>query len=165
MSRARSCHMRLRSVTTDVIRPVRGGPPPNIQAASVAATYCWRGAFGNAEVDGLHAAGFGYRPSGHDWWAQVTRHSLGWVCARDGARLVGFVNVVWDGGSHAFILDTVVAADMRRRRVGTGLIAVAATHARAAGCRWLHVDFEEHLRGFYFDGCGLRPTAAGLLRL
>jgi hypothetical protein len=27
------------------------------------------------------------------------------------------------------------------------------------------VDFEEHLRGFYFDSCGFRPTDAGLIRL
>lgn len=127
--------------------------------------YIWRGAFDNTEVDRLHAAGFGYRPSGHDWQTQVTRHSLGWVCARDGERLVGFVNVAWDGAAHAFILDTVVAADARRQSIGTGLITVATTHARAAGCEWLHVDFEEHLHAFYFDSCGFRSTPAGLIEL
>ena len=44
-----------------------------------------------------------------DWRAQVERHSLGWVCATDGGgSLVGFVNVAWDGGVHAFVLDTLV---------------------------------------------------------
>jgi hypothetical protein len=30
---------------------------------------------------------------------------------------------------------------------------------------WLHVDFEDHLRGFYFDACGFRPANAGLVEL
>jgi hypothetical protein len=30
---------------------------------------------------------------------------------------------------------------------------------------WLHVDFEDHLRGFYFDACGFTPTNAGLIEL
>lgn len=128
-------------------------------------TYGWRAPFDNAELDALHAAGFGYEPSGHDWWAQVSRHSLGWVCARDGSRLVGFVNVAWGGSGHAFLLDTVVAADERHRGVGTGLVGEAVRQASAAGCAWLHVDFEQHLRGFYFDACGFRPTEAGLIAL
>ncbi|MEV0461038.1 GNAT family N-acetyltransferase [Catellatospora methionotrophica] len=131
----------------------------------MATTYTWRGTFDNTEVEALHAAGFGYEPTGHDWQQQVTAHSLGWVCARDGRQLVGFVNVAWDGGTHAFILDTVVAPDMRHRSVGTALVDVAATRARDAGCRWLHVDFEEQLRGFYLDSCGFRSTPAGLLEL
>ncbi|MBB5853351.1 hypothetical protein ACFQ05_08610 [Amycolatopsis umgeniensis] len=38
------------------------------------------------------------------WWNGIRRHSLGWVTARDPAgKLVGFVNVAWDGGDHAFL--------------------------------------------------------------
>jgi hypothetical protein len=36
---------------------------------------------------------------------------------------------------------------------------------RDAGCEFLHVDFEPHLRGFYFGGCGFEPAEAGLMRL
>ncbi|MEU8077719.1 GNAT family N-acetyltransferase [Catellatospora citrea] len=128
-------------------------------------TYSWRGDFDNAEVEQLHADGFDREPSDHDWWAQVTGHSLGWVNARDGERLVGWVNVAWDGSGHAFVLDTVVAVDARRSGVGTGLVAEAARQAGAAGCEWLHVDFEAHLRGFYFEACDFRPTDAGLIAL
>ena len=87
------------------------------------------------------------------------------VCARDGAELVGFVNVAWDGGVHAFVLDTVVARRCRGTGAGTALVRAAAEGSRAAGCRWLHVDFEEHLRAFYFDACGFKGTAAGLIAL
>jgi hypothetical protein len=45
------------------------------------------------------------------------------------------------------------------------LVAVAVREARAAGCEWLHVDFEDHLRAFHFDGCGFEPTNAGLIEL
>jgi len=97
-------------------------------------SYEWRGPFRNAELSALHAAGFGQPAREHDWQAQAERHSLGWVCARDGAGLAGFINVAWDGGSHAFILDTVVAPRLRHHGTGTRLVAVAAEGARAAGC-------------------------------
>ena len=128
-------------------------------------SYEWRGPFRNAELSALHAAGFGQPAREHDWQAQAERHSLGWVCARDGAGLAGFINVAWDGGSHAFILDTVVAPRLRHHGTGTRLVAVAAEGARAAGCAWLHVDFEPALGSFYWDTCGFRPTSAGLIDL
>jgi GNAT superfamily N-acetyltransferase len=126
----------------------------------------WRGEFENGEVNSLHAEAFGHRVLDDDWRAQVGRHSLGWVCARDGDGLVGFVNVAWDGGVHAFLLDTIVALRARRRGVGKQLVAAAVEGARAARCEWLHVDFDdEYLLAFYFDACGFRPTKAGLIAL
>jgi GNAT superfamily N-acetyltransferase len=132
----------------------------------VSITYEWRGEFDNAELNALHAEGFDHPIlADDDWWTQVNRHSLGWVCARDGTGLVGFVNIAWDGAIHAFVLDTLTAERARRRGVGTELIAVAAREGRAAGCEWLHVDFDDHLRPFYFDACGFTPTNAGLIQL
>jgi N-acetylglutamate synthase-like GNAT family acetyltransferase len=129
------------------------------------ADYSWRGSFTNAELNDLHAEGFGHRLLDVDWQGQVSRHSLGWVVAREDGQLVGFVNVAWDGGVHAFLLDALVTARVGRRGVGTKLVAVASDGARAAGCEWLHVDFEDHLRPFYFDSCGFSPTNAGLIAL
>ena len=100
-----------------------------------------------------------------DWRAQVERHSLGWVSATDGGRLVGFLNVAWDGGVHAFVLDTLVETSRRRSGIGRGLVAVAERESRAAGCEWLHVDFEEELRDFYVGSCGFTPAPAGLIAL
>ncbi|MFH9400863.1 GNAT family N-acetyltransferase [Streptomyces sp. NPDC017638] len=128
-------------------------------------TYEWRGDFADAALDALHAEGFGGPVAATGWRARVERHSLGWVCAWGDGALVGFVNVGWDGGAHAFLLDTVVARACRSRGVGAALVARAADEARAAGCAWLHVDFEEHLRPFYLDACGFEETAAGLLAL
>jgi GNAT superfamily N-acetyltransferase len=131
----------------------------------VTITYEWRGDFENAAINALRAEGFGDGRAGIDWRARVHQHSLGWVCARRGGELAGFVNVAWDGGAHAFIVDTVVAAGARRCGIGTGLIAAAAGQARAAGCEWLHVDFEDRLAAFYFQACGFTPTSAGLIPL
>ena len=131
-------------------------------------TYTWRGVFTNAEVNGLHAEAFEtrvYDESEWDWEALTSRHSLGWVVARDGDQLVGFVNVLWDGLVHAWIQDTMVSSRARHRGVGTSLITLAVEEARAAGCEWMHVDFDDHLRSFYFDACGFAPTNAGLIQL
>ncbi|MES9509718.1 GNAT family N-acetyltransferase [Streptomyces sp. NPDC000609] len=128
-------------------------------------TYEWRGDFDNASLNALHAEGFGHPVDAADWRARVERHSLGWVCAWEDGGLIGFVNVVGDGGAHAFLLDTVVAGHGRGRGVGAALVAKAAEEARAARCEWLHVDFEARLRPFYFDACGFQETAAGLIAL
>ena len=76
------------------------------------------------------------------WWDQIRPYSLGWVTARlpDGG-LAGFVNVAWDGGDHAFLLDTKVARDHQRQGIATALVGHVVRHAEAAGCEWLHVDF------------------------
>ena len=131
----------------------------------MAVAYDWRGAFTSAELNVLHAEGFEHDLLDWDWRGQVERHSLGWVTAREHGELVGFVNVAWDGGVHAFVLDTLVAAKTRRHGIGARLVAVATEHARGAGCEWLHVDFDDHLRAFYFDACGFAPTNAGLIQL
>jgi GNAT superfamily N-acetyltransferase len=85
--------------------------------------------------------------------------------AREGSRLVGLVNVVWDGFAHAWIQDTMVADTDRSRGIGTHMIEIVRVECRAAGCEWLHVDFDEDLGKFYFQSCGFTPTMAGLIRL
>nr|WP_184031472.1 GNAT family N-acetyltransferase [Deinococcus budaensis] len=121
-----------------------------------------------AEVDfaalgQLREAAWGGRDDGSGWPAVLSR-SLTWVTAHEQGRLVGFVNVAWDGGVHAFLLDTTVHPGWQRRGVGSRLVREAVQAARAGGAHWLHVDFEPQLEGFY-AACGFRPTAAGLLRL
>lgn len=118
------------------------------------------------ELSALHHRAFG---SGSEqivpWGQRLNRYSIFWVTAEDDAGLVGFVNVVGDGGVHAFILDTVVSPERQGEGIGRTLIQVAASEARDRGCAWLHVDFEPELEEFYFEHCGFRSTQAGLLRL
>ena len=124
--------------------------------------YNWRGEFTNEELNTLHAEAFAHPILDIDWIGQVRAHSLGWVTAREGRELIGFVNVPWDGSFHAFIVDTIVSARVQRHGVGTRLVDIAADEAANAGCGWLHVDFDEEHRAFYFGSCGFRSTVAGL---
>jgi GNAT superfamily N-acetyltransferase len=127
-------------------------------------TYRWRGQLTDAEMVELVRAHGGNPEVG--WWDRIRSHSLGWVTARDaGERLVAFVNVISDGGDHAFLIDAKTHGAHQRKGIGTRTVRFAARHARASGCEWLHVDFEEQLQTFYFDACGFRSTRAGLIHL
>ncbi len=44
--------------------------------STVDVDYQWRGDFDNAEVNALHAEGFGHRILDDDWKDQLLRHSL-----------------------------------------------------------------------------------------
>lgn len=124
----------------------------------------WRGPLEDSEMVDLVKSHGGTPAPG--WWDQIRPHSFGWVTARaQGEMLVGFVNVVSDGGDHAFLIDTKTRGSFQRRQIGTRVVAFAAQHAKAAGCEWLHVDFDADLRAFYFDACGFQPTDAGLIHL
>ncbi|MFC5757209.1 GNAT family N-acetyltransferase [Rhizobium sp. GCM10022189] len=115
-----------------------------------------------ADLAALWAAAWqGARPPD---FARILPRSLAHLGAYDEGRLIGFVNVAWGGGIHAFLLDTCVHPDLRRRGIATALVSEAVRVARARGAEWLHVDFEPHLQGFY-AACGFAPTAAGLIRL
>jgi GNAT superfamily N-acetyltransferase len=126
-----------------------------------------RGPVDDAALSALHARAFGSSPGSTTAWTErLARHSLTWVTATEKREaLVGFINVIGDGGLHAVLLDTVVDPERQGRGVGRALVFAGATAARDLGCEWLHVDFEADRAGFYLDACGFRPTAAGLLHL
>ncbi|WP_415647885.1 GNAT family N-acetyltransferase [Stackebrandtia soli] len=116
------------------------------------------------ELSALHAKAFGSTATTIPWARRLERHSLTWIGAFLGDRLVGFVHVCWDGGAHGFLLDTVVDPDHQRRGIGRRLAASAIAEARDGGCEWLHVDYEARWDDFY-RRCGFGATKAGLLRL
>jgi GNAT superfamily N-acetyltransferase len=116
----------------------------------------------NEVLNGLFAASW----PGHVQrdFRPILAQSMAWVCGYVGAQLVGFVNLASDGERHAFLLDTTVHPDWRRRGIGTWLVGLAADAARQRGLKWLHVDFEPRLVSFY-RGCGFGHTEAGLMHL
>ena len=87
---------------------------------------------------------------------------MAYICAYQASELIGYVNAPWDGKKHAFILDTTVHPNSRRRGVGRQLVLCALEQARAHGVAWVHVDFEPHLREFY-RRCGFRPSEGGVI--
>jgi len=94
----------------------------------------------------------------------VLEQSLVYIAALSGERLVGFVNVAWDGGVHGFVLDTTVHPDVRRQGIALSLLQEAARAAFEHKLEWLHVDFVPELEPLYREA-GYRRTEAGLLEL
>ena len=125
--------------------------------------YAWRGEATDLEIERLHAAAFNHPPTTRAWTTRLRTWSVGWVTAREEGHLIGFVNVAWDGGSHAFLVDTMVLPESQGRGIGEAVVRQAVRGARASGCDWLHVDFPRTLDRFYLDRCGFRSTPAGLL--
>lgn len=114
----------------------------------------------NADLNALFAAVWdNHRETD---FAPTLAHCLAYVCAYHDSQLIGFVKLAWDGGDHAFLLDTTVHPAMQRRGIGQQLVVTAVQVAREQGIEWIHVDYEPHLDGFY-QGCGFRPTLAGLI--
>jgi GNAT superfamily N-acetyltransferase len=95
---------------------------------------------------------------------QVLRHSLLYICAFHHQQLIGYVNVAWDGGRHAFLLDTTVHSQFQRQGIGQQLVQTAIAKAKQRGIEWMHVDYEPHLRSFYAQ-CGFGHTEAGVINL
>jgi ribosomal protein S18 acetylase RimI-like enzyme len=135
-------------------------------ASDMPVEYRIRFAVVDDELSALHARAFGIAAGPPSPWAQrLSRYALTWVGAFAGAQLIGFVQVSWDGGEHAFLLDTTVDPAWHHNGIGTSLVRAATEAARSAGCSWLHVDFEPSLERFYLDACDFRATRAGVLRL
>lgn len=116
----------------------------------------------NDELNALFATVWpDYIPSD---FSPILSRSLAYLCAFHQEQLVGFVNLAWDGGIHAFVLDTTVHADFQRRGIGRELVKQAAAVAKARQIEWLHVDYEPHLHHFY-QQCGFRATYAGVMNV
>lgn len=140
--------------------------PDGSRYADCDATFRIDGPVDDQELTTLHqqafrASGGGFVP----WSRRLQRHSICWVTAHEGDRLVGFINVIGDGGAHAVLLDTVVAPSSQRCGIGRGLVARAIDEARTLGCHWLHVDYDHRAADFYERVCGFDPIGAGVVRL
>jgi GNAT superfamily N-acetyltransferase len=120
------------------------------------------GAVDNDALNALFAASWPGHVAGD--FTPVLARSLLYVQAYAGARLVGYVNVAWDGGAHAFLLDPTVHPELRRRGLGTELVRRAVEETRRRGVEWIAVDFEPQLAEFY-ERCGFRPSHAGVIHL
>jgi ribosomal protein S18 acetylase RimI-like enzyme len=78
----------------------------------------------------------GNRNSGPQPWAQrLEHHSLTWIGAFRHDTLIGFVHACWDGGSHAFVLDTIVDTTHRRQGIGQALVRALIDQAVALRLR------------------------------
>lgn len=98
-----------------------------------------------------------------DFQSVLTR-SLTHIGASLNDDLVGFANLAWDGGVHAFLADVCVRPDFRDHGIGQSLVDKAIAVARKRGIAKIHVDFDPHLREFYLS-CGFVPREGGVLTI
>jgi GNAT superfamily N-acetyltransferase len=140
------------------------GGPASVSDAPI--TFCVDGTVDDDELSRLHREAFRAGAEGFAPWSRrLQRHSICWVTALAGTRLVGFVNVIGDGGVHAILLDTVVDPRYQRCGIGRGLVSRAVEEARTLGCRWMHADYDRRAADFYERVCGFSSSQAGLIRL
>lgn len=128
------------------------------QAANV--SYAERLAVDIDELQALFGRAWG--GSGKPGYDRVLERSFTWVTAHDDRRLVGFVNVAWDGGVHFFMLDTTVDPDYQRQGVGTELVRQAIAACRGHG-EWMHVDSDLELMERLYFVAGFDRTDAGVV--
>jgi GNAT superfamily N-acetyltransferase len=92
----------------------------------------WRTPVSDGELVELTQSHGGTPEAG--WWDRVREHSLGSVTARtETGQLAGFVNVAWDGGDHAFLIDTKIRPTHQRQGFGTAVVGHPIAEAQAAG--------------------------------
>lgn len=123
-------------------------------------TYGERAELEPAELQDLFARAWTGGPKrGYD---EVLARSFSWISAHDEDRLVGFVNIAWDGGVHFFMLDTTVHPGYQRRGIGATLVrrAIAACSGRG---EWLHVDSDDELMTRLYLPAGFTSANAGIV--
>ncbi|MBN4000881.1 GNAT family N-acetyltransferase [Nostoc sp. LPT] len=120
-------------------------------------------AVSNDDLNALFASAWGWPQDLHNDFQPMLERSIAYTCAYCSERLIGFVNLAWDGGFHTFISEAVVHQDFQRRGIGSQLVRQAIDVARHKKVKWVHVDYEPHLQNFY-QNCGFYPTSAGLIK-
>jgi GNAT superfamily N-acetyltransferase len=85
----------------------------------------------------------------------VHSRSLAYICAYDNERLIGYVNLAWDGGIHAFLLDTTVHPDRQREGIGVELVRQAVMEASARGIEWC-MWITSHICAGFTNAVGFR---------
>lgn len=124
--------------------------------------YSHRAHVAESELQDLFEVAWGSRKCD---FGPVLARSFTWITARVRDRLVGFVNVAWDGGVHYFLLDTTVHPDWRHQGIGRRLVLEAISDCHAGQGEWIHVDADDALMTSFYSRCGFEPAPAGLVHV
>ena len=92
----------------------------------------------------------------------LKRHYAYYVVRDHTGRLVGYLSVVSDGVSDAFLVDLVVHPDTQRCGLGKRLVRRAVGDVKRDGIRCVQVTFSPELRSFY-AACGFRIFGGGII--
>jgi ribosomal protein S18 acetylase RimI-like enzyme len=92
----------------------------------------------------------------------LKRHYTYYVVRADDGCLNGYMSILSDGISDAFLLDLMVRPEFRHQGIGRRLVMCGIQDIRDAGIRCLQVTFSEDLRDFY-AGCGFYLFGGGII--
>lgn len=90
--------------------------------------------------------------------------SVFYICAYEGENLIGFLDVVGNGVTDAYIQNFLVAADRQGCGIGKAMMDLAVKRLTELGIRNAWLIFDPELEPFYRQ-FGFAPLAGGRLRL
>ena len=92
----------------------------------------------------------------------LKRHFTYYTVRAEDGRLIGYMSILSDGISDAFLLDLMVHPDFRGKQIGSRLVKRGIQDMKEAGIRCVQVTFDENLREFYAL-CGFHVFGGGIV--
>jgi ribosomal protein S18 acetylase RimI-like enzyme len=92
----------------------------------------------------------------------LNRHYTYYTVRNENGKLIGYMSVLSDGISDAFLLDLVVHPQHQRKGIGRRIVKKAITDIKAAGIRCIQVTFNNNLESFY-EKCGFHIFSGGII--
>lgn len=92
-------------------------------------------------------------------------HNAFHLCCFDGDRLVGYVAVISNGVTDAYIQDLMVHPDYQQKGIGRQLMQRALDRLRADGIYMVSVIYGEATLQRYYEGFGFTTMLCGQMEL
>lgn len=92
----------------------------------------------------------------------LNQHYTYYIVRNEDDQLIGYMSVLSDGISDAFLLYLVVHPQYQRKGIGKRIVKKAITDIKAAGIRCIQVTFNNDLESFY-EKCGFQIFTGGII--
>ena len=92
----------------------------------------------------------------------LKRHYAYYTVREADGRLIGYLSVLSDGISNAFLLDLMVHPDYQRQGIGKEFVQTAIRDMKKDGIRCVQVTFDPELEEFYAR-CGFHIFKGGII--
>ncbi len=113
------------------------------------------------EIEDLRAA-VGWDRCEGTYSSILKRHYAYYTVRAEDGRLIGYMSVLSDGVSDAFLLDLIVHPSFQGKDIGMRLVKRGIQDMKDAGVRCVQVTFDENLKGFY-ERCGFHIFGGGIV--
>lgn len=92
----------------------------------------------------------------------LQRHYTYYTVRMNNADLIGYMSVLSDGVSDAFLLDLMIHPQAQRKGIGERLVKYAIRDLKHDGIRCIQVTFEQGIKCFY-EKCGFHIFGGGII--